>query len=78
MINRCGTALELLADPAQLGDKLPGLADGEIGLGDLRHGSGQLLTHIHAAVTAEIAFLIGIVLELSIKIDSVEQHNVSS
>ena len=70
-----GTALEFLTDAPQLSDELPGLADGEVGLGDLSHGCLQLLGNIHAAVFAEIAVLIGIILKIGIKIHSIEDHN---
>ena len=75
MGNRRGSALKLLADAAQLGDELAGLADGEVGLGDLVHGLLQLGGDIGTAVLAEIALGVGIVLEISVEIDTVEHHN---
>ena len=69
-----GPALELLADAAQLRDELAGLADGEIGFGDLVHGLLQLGGNVRTAEFAEITSLVGEVLEISLKIDSVEHH----
>ena len=69
-----GTALELLADAAQLGDELAGLADGEIGLGDLVHGPLQLGRHIGAAVFAKITVFIGIMLKIGFEINVIQFH----
>jgi hypothetical protein len=69
-----GTTLELLADAAQLGNELARLADGEVGLGDLVHGNLQLRRNERAAILAKVAFLVGVMSEVSIKIDVVEFH----
>ena len=72
--NRRGTALELLADAAQLRNKFPGLADGVIRLGDLVHGFLQFVADIRATIGTKIAFLVRIISEICIKVDSVEFH----
>ena len=70
-----GAALKLLADAAQLGNELAGLADGEVGLGDLVHGPLQLGVHVGAAVLAEVAPGVGVVAEIGVKINTVEDHS---
>ena len=72
--DRRGSALKLLADAAKLADELAGFADGLVGFADLVHGGLQLGRGIGAAIVAEIALGVGIVLEISIKINIVKLH----
>ena len=74
MVNGCGSALEFLADAAKLGDKLPGFADGLIGISDLHHGSLQFGGNVGSAVFAEVAVCVGIVFEIGIKVNVVKLH----
>jgi hypothetical protein len=70
-----GAALEFFADAAQFINELSGFTDGEIGIVDLSHCLFQIIVDIGAAIGAEITFLIGIVLKISIEIDVVEFHD---
>ena len=78
MRHRGGAALKFLADAAQLGNELAGLADGEVGFGDFCQRSLQLIFHIHAAVFAEVAFFVGVVIEIGIEIHIIQFHGKSS
>ena len=72
--HRGGTALELSADAAQFMDELAGLADGEIGVGDLVHGHLELRGGVGTAIFAEIALFIRVVLEIGVKFHAVILH----
>ena len=74
--DRGGSALELLADTAQLGDELAALADRIVCLRDLSHRGFELVVDIDAAVLAEIAVFVGIVIKISIKIYVIDFHIV--
>ena len=73
-----GSALKFLPNPPQLRNKLPGLADGVVGIRNLLHGGLQLRGYIDAAVGAEVALFVRVVLEIGVKICAVEIHSEPS
>ena len=74
MGNRRRPSLKLRADAAQLGDELARLTDAVIRLRDLRHRGFQLVIDKDAAVAAEVAVLIRIMVEIRVKINAVKLH----
>ena len=69
MVDRCGTALEILADAAELCNELRGLGDGIVSLCIFIKSLDQLgIFKIVAAIFSEISVLRGILLEIIVKI----------
>ena len=65
MVDRCGTALEIFADAAELRDKLRGLGDRVISLCILIESLDQFrVVQIIAAVFAKVSVLRGIFLQI--------------
>ena len=69
-----GSALELAADLAKLRDEFRGLADGEVGVGDLSHSRLQLIGNIYAAVPTKVALGVRIILEIRVEVNTVKNH----
>ena len=73
--NRCGTALKFLADAAQFADEAAGFTNGLIGFVDFRHRILQFRANVCTAVRAKITVIVGIMLEIGLKIYVVQLHN---
>ena len=71
MGNRCRSALKVLADAAQLGDKFCRLADGLVGIADFDHRCFKLLRDVSSAVFSKIAVVGWVVFKVGIKINVV-------
>ena len=77
VVDRRGPALEIPADPAELGDELGGLGDRVVGLRVFIEGLDQLrVLQVVAAVFSEIPVLGGIFFQVIVKI-SVFIHGVA-